>query len=125
MAVRNIVKIDEAKCTGCGLCVSACAEGAIEIIDGKARLISDAYCDGLGACLGQCPEDAIRVEQREAEEFDEEAAKAHLAQQGRGAQEKAPPFVCPGLQAQAFRKRSRCVLMKKKLTAEYAEYTEK
>ena len=58
MAVRNIVNIDEEKCNGCGQCVTACAEGAIEIIDGKAKLISDIYCDGLGACLGQCPEDA-------------------------------------------------------------------
>ena len=68
MAVRNIVKIDEDKCTGCGLCVNACAEGAIQIIDGKAKLVSETYCDGLGACLGHCPEDAITVEQREAAE---------------------------------------------------------
>ena len=62
MAVRNIVKIDEDKCDGCGLCVTACAEGAIAIIDGKAKLVSEIYCDGLGACIGHCPQDAITVE---------------------------------------------------------------
>ncbi|UCD50764.1 MAG: 4Fe-4S binding protein [Phycisphaerales bacterium] len=98
MAVRNIVKIDEEKCTGCGLCVTACAEGAIKIINGKAKLVSDSYCDGLGACLGHCPEDAITVEPREAEPFDEEATKAYLASQNK----EAAPAVCPGLAAHLF-----------------------
>jgi len=74
---RTIIKIDEEKCTGCGLCVPACVEGALQIIDGKARLVSQKFCDGLGACIGKCPVGALTVEIQEAEEFNEEAAKAH------------------------------------------------
>ncbi len=101
MAVRNIVKIDESKCTGCGLCATACAEGAIRIINGKAKLVSETYCDGLGACLGHCPEGAITIERREAVEFDEEATRVHLEKMK--APKPAPAFVCPGMAAHKLR----------------------
>lgn len=76
MAVRSIVRIDEDLCTGCGLCVMPCAEGAIRIVDGKAKVMKEEFCDGAGVCLGTCPEGAITIEQREAEDFDLSAALA-------------------------------------------------
>lgn len=76
---RKIILIDKNKCDGCGKCVSACVEGAIQLVDGKAELVSEVYCDGLGACIGECPQGAITIEEREAEAFNENAAKAHVA----------------------------------------------
>ncbi|MBN1604880.1 MAG: 4Fe-4S binding protein [Chitinispirillaceae bacterium] len=81
---RNIITIDQQKCTGCALCIPNCPEGAIQIIDGKARMISDLMCDGLGACLGHCPEGAIRVIEREAEPYDESKVMENIVAQGDG-----------------------------------------
>lgn len=78
MTTRKIVRIDEEKCNGCGFCIPNCAEGALQILDGKAKLISEKFCDGLGACLGHCPQDAIIITEREAEGFDEKAVEHHL-----------------------------------------------
>jgi ferredoxin len=83
MAKRDIITIDEEKCTGCGNCVPGCPEGALQIIDGKARLINDLFCDGLGACIGECPEDAISVENREAEPYDEVKVMGNIVKQGK------------------------------------------
>lgn len=83
MGLRNIVHINEDKCNGCGLCVPSCAEGAIKIVDGKAKLLSENLCDGLGACLGDCPQGAIEIIQRNADEYDEAAVKVHLEKEGR------------------------------------------
>ena len=77
--LRKISEINEERCKGCGECIITCAEGSLEIVDGKARVIADKYCDGLGACLGECPMDALSIVEREADEFDVEAVEEHLA----------------------------------------------
>lgn len=100
---RKIIEIDEEKCDGCGNCVISCAEGALAIVDGKAKVISDNLCDGLGACLGECPQDALKIIEREAEAFDEEAVEAHLAgQQSAGEKQESMPCGCPSTQIQSF-----------------------
>jgi Pyruvate/2-oxoacid:ferredoxin oxidoreductase delta subunit len=98
---RKIVRIDESRCNGCGLCVPNCVEGALQIVDGKARLVSEVYCDGLGACLGHCPQDAIAVEERDAEAFDEEAVKK-LAGRKHEAPRVPQGHSCPGVAVRSF-----------------------
>lgn len=98
MAVRNIIHIDEEKCNGCGQCVVDCAEAALQIVDGKARLIKELYCDGLGACLGSCPTGALTIEQRESVPFDEEATEKHMEK----TKKKEEFCGCPGTRPMDF-----------------------
>lgn len=99
---RKIIHIDAEKCNGCGLCVNACHEGALQMIDGKATLISDSYCDGLGDCLPECPTGAIEIKERDAEEYDKEMVEAKMKQAGHQPQEGG----CPSMRAKTFERAS-------------------
>jgi Fe-S-cluster-containing hydrogenase component 2 len=108
MAIRDIVRINEDLCDGCGKCIPDCVEGALKLVNGKAKLVKEIYCDGLGACLGSCPRGAITIEKREANEFDEEATRIFMEQ--KAARPTALPIVesissagCPGMAARQLR----------------------
>ncbi|NNF98883.1 MAG: 4Fe-4S binding protein [Desulfobacteraceae bacterium] len=105
---RKILEIDEERCDGCGQCVPSCAEGALQIIDGKAKVLSDNLCDGLGACLGDCPNDALHIIEREADDFDEVAVEKHLGTKEAELEPQTMACGCPSAQIQDFAPSGAC-----------------
>lgn len=120
---RQMIKVDEEKCDGCGICIDACHEGALALIDGKAKVVKDDYCDGLGDCLPACPQGAISFEMREAAPFDKEAVMVRMEEMARQKQVQEPPRGCPGSQSRTFERKNQDPVPQAKQAAGVAGFT--